>query len=66
MLNQAFAWAKYVAKVIWGVALPVLQMALVDIIDGLQGSFVDSPVATLIVSGLGIFFATNGPKPVTG
>lgn len=63
-MEKVLGWIKYVAKIVWGVGLPILYMALVDLISALEGSFVDSPVATLVLSALGIFFAKNGPKPV--
>lgn len=63
-MAKVSAYVKYVAKVVWGVGLPILQLALVELIDGLQGSFVDSPIMGLVIGGLGVFFAKNGPKPV--
>lgn len=63
MWQKFVAYLQYVAKVVWGVGLPILQLALVEIIAELQGSFVDNPIITLALSALGIYFARNGPRP---
>lgn len=63
MWQKVWAYIKYVAKVVWGVGLPIAYEAAVELVDALQGSFIDQPYITFVLGAIGIFLAKNGPKP---
>lgn len=56
-------YIKYAAKAAVAVAIPILFEALVQIVDALQNSFADNPIATAVLTALGVFLVRNGPKP---